>query len=384
MTTSKSSATASLVRISVLSLLPFVSAAAMAAPRYQLVDLGVLSGQSSSIATSINASGTIVGTSGNLPFISHGCGMTDLGVLSGGSSASANAIDNRGIIAGSAVGSDGATHAVSWQPNGSIQLLQPGATYQSQGLGIDATGKVVGYEYELGIQASVNATAYVNGVNVIVPSDDDPTYGWGSVQVVNAANGSGQLAGYRQIFNSQNQFITQLGVVLPAGSTSWVRITPPAVYNAYTYTAAMNEDGAVVGWSFGAIESSSAPHAFLSTNPGSAALNLGTLGGASSQAFGLNNARWVVGMADTATGSTAFLYDGFEMIDLNTTLTNGSGWTVTRAIAINDNDQIVGAGVHNGAQHAILLKPVTAAVSPISGIISSCGISIAPIAGTLE
>jgi len=380
MTKSKSSAAASLIRVSVLALLPFMSASAMAAERYQLVDLGVLSGQSSSLALSINASGTIVGVSGNRPFISHGCGMSDLGVLSGGSSAAANQIDNQGIIAGSAVGSDNATHAVSWQ-NGVIHLLQPGATYQSQGLAVDATGKVVGYEYELGNQASVTATGYVNDQPVSIPSDNDSVYGWGSVQVVNAANGSGQLAGYRQIFNSQNQFITQLGLVTPAGSSSWVRITPPAVYTAYTYPTAINEGGAVVGWSTGSTEGTDYPHAFLSTNPGTAALNLGTLGGATSQAFGLNNARWVVGIAATATSNTAFLYDGTEMIDLNTTLVNGSGWTVTRATAINDYIQIVGAGVYNGAQHAILLKPVTSSVLAINvGIIASCSVAVAPIA----
>jgi probable HAF family extracellular repeat protein len=98
--------------------------------------------------------------------------------------------------------------------------------------------------------------------------------------------------------------------------------------------------------------------AFLAPKPYSAASNLGTLGGQSSLGFALNNARWVVGTSDTATNVAAFLYDGTKMIDLNTTLVNGAGWQLTSARAINDYNQIVGAGFHNGQSRAYLLNPV--------------------------
>lgn len=367
-----SGATASLKRISLLSLLPFMSAAAMAAQKYELIDLGVLAGQTQSIALGINASGTVVGSSGSRAFISHGCGMSDLGLLSGGSSAVANAIDNQGIIAGSAVGSDNASHAVSWH-SGSIHLLQAGTVYQSQGLAVDATGRVLGYEYGSGV---AYATAYVNDSAVGVPSDDDSVYGWGSVDVVTGANGSGQLTGYRGINTA-----VHLALVTPAGSNSWVRVTPPTGYASFAYAWAINEGGAVVGWSAGSTEAAGF-HAYLSTNPATPAQNLGTLGGATSQAFALNNARWVVGVADTATASVAFLYDGTQMIDLNTTLVNGAGWNLTRATGINDYNQIVGAGTYNGAQHAVLLRPVTSSIGigVVSPVISQCSVAREPTA----
>jgi hypothetical protein len=47
------------------------------------------------------------------------------------------------------------------------------------------------------------------------------------------------------------------------------------------------------------------------------------------------------------------------MIDLNTTLANGTGWHLTRATAINDYNQIAGVGIHNGVSRAFLLIPVT-------------------------
>jgi hypothetical protein len=66
-----------------------------------------------------------------------------------------------------------------------------------------------------------------------------------------------------------------------------------------------------------------------------------------------------VGTADTTPGASAFLYDGTQIIDLNTTLANGTGWHLTRATAINDYNQIAGVGIHNGLLRAFLLIPVT-------------------------
>jgi len=43
------------------------------------------------------------------------------------------------------------------------------------------------------------------------------------------------------------------------------------------------------------------------------------------------------------------------MVDLNSLLPANSGWTLTQASAINNEGQIVGYGIHNGATHAFLL-----------------------------
>jgi uncharacterized membrane protein len=170
--------------------------------------------------------------------------MYDLELLPGGASAAANAINNQGMIAGLAKGSDAGTHAVSWYGE-TIHLLEPGTVYQSQALAISGPGKVAGYEYN---GAAAYATAYENDLPVSVPSDDDPEYGSGAVNLVTGANGSGQLTGYRNIYNSLNQYIAQLALVIPAGSDSWVRVTPPAGFDQYVTSWAINEDGAVAGW----------------------------------------------------------------------------------------------------------------------------------------
>jgi len=46
------------------------------------------------------------------------------------------------------------------------------------------------------------------------------------------------------------------------------------------------------------------------------------------------------------------------MIDLNTLIPAGSGWTLQVGTAMNDNGQITGYGIINGELHAFLLTPV--------------------------
>ena len=87
-------------------------------------------------------------------------------------------------------------------------------------------------------------------------------------------------------------------------------------------------------------------------------LDLGTLGGATSSAYGINDLGQIVGTAETAGGVPhAFIYAEGTMTDLNDLLPADSGWLVlTQAKSINNNGQVVGTGITtDGYTHAFVL-----------------------------
>jgi len=88
-------------------------------------------------------------------------------------------------------------------------------------------------------------------------------------------------------------------------------------------------------------------------------VDLGTLGGASSEALAINNLGQVVGWSELATKDRhAFLFDQGRMIDLNNLIDPSSGWVLRNATAINDRGQIAGSGLHKEKFPAFLLNPI--------------------------
>ncbi len=115
-------------------------------------------------------------------------------------------------------------------------------------------------------------------------------------------------------------------------------------------------------------------HAFLYSGSGSLQ-DLGTLGGPNSIAYDINDFGQVVGIADSASESDLpFLYTDGKMTELNSLIPADSGWYIGDVRGINNSVQIVGTGTiqdptRNYPVHAFLLTPVPEP-SSVLGILS--------------
>jgi probable HAF family extracellular repeat protein len=128
----------------------------------------------------------------------------------------------------------------------------------------------------------------------------------------------------------------------------------------------INDAGQVVGYANRNPIVRDLPHAFLWQ--AGVMKDLGTLGGSFSEALSINQAGQIVGDSfyDPASPQEhAFLWTtSGGMVDLNSLINPRLGWTLTQAWDINDKDQIVGNGVLNGENRAFLLTPSVTAPEP--------------------
>lgn len=161
-----------------------------------------------------------------------------------------------------------------------------------------------------------------------------------------------------------------LGTLYAQDRTTFLRgpgycdpFTSPFCFSAATVATDINELNSVVGFGPVGEPSSNAPvHALLWNDPqnNSVGTNLGTLGGNSSQANGINDFTQIVGTSSLATGTAqhAFLWEEGELFDLNSLLVDNANWELTEALEINTSGQIIGSGLLNGEQRGFVLTPV--------------------------
>ena len=324
-------------------------------PAYTIQNLGTLGGGTSG-ASGINSKGEVVGDSytangSDRPFLYSNGVMQDLGTLYGpqgyyppypqGDRGGANAISDNGLIVGT-------TYKYTQINPATVQYSNPGFRYSNGTmtefdsgsiLGVNNAGQSVGRDTRVvnGVAIGSYASLYSNGVEVDL--------GLGDGSSANAINNHGQIvgrAGQIGAYLYENGSARSLG--LPSGFLG-------------SGANAISDSGIVAGLiskSDGTL--SGVYHAALWQN--GQALDLGTLGGKYSTAYGVNSAGVVVGEADrnlvNQLQSTAFVYENGVMYDLFA----GTGWSGGSASAINDAGQIVGTGVYNGAIRAFLATPV--------------------------
>ncbi|HJZ83303.1 MAG TPA: hypothetical protein VKD91_23240 [Pyrinomonadaceae bacterium] len=361
----------------------FTQTAYAAAPAtYMVVDLDTLGG-STSYAQSINNLGQITGAS-TLPGdptdplgdpITHGClfsngQIIDLGTL-GGYSSGAIGINDTGQVVGDSFPPGNsmayggfAHHAFLYSGGVMTDLGTLGGQYGSSATGINNSGQVVG-QADLP-SGPLRGFIYSNGVMLEIPT---PT------------------SGYTVAYANNNQGLV-VRTLEPPASTAQHAFTydsrnPPVNHPPLTdlgtlggnfcQAISVNDSGWVAGESSlpGPPDSESL-HAFASLGGG--LLDLGTLPGDTfSSAAHINAFGQVVGWSAPADFGTSrgFLWSNGVMQDLNTLIPADSGWQITSANGINDLGQIVGVGVRNGQQHAVLLTAPTQSILNVGSLVLS-------------
>ncbi len=255
--------------------------------------------------------------------------------ISGDTFGVALGINDNGLIVGGCWGPSTSSHAVLWQDGAAIDLGTLGGI-MSEATAVNDQGQVVGDgDTSSGVD---EAFLWQNGIMTnlgALPGAITPAAGV-ATSAAYAINNSGQVVGHSLTYGNinhaflwQNGTMTDLGV-LSAGSAS--------------YADAINNQGQVVGYNTTA---SGVTHAFLWQNGRMA--DLGTLAGYSySKAQSINSAGIIVGEVGSSSLYHAVLWQNGTIIDLNGLLPANSGWVLTDANSINDNDQVVGIGTHNG------------------------------------
>lgn len=245
----------------------------------------------------------------------------------------ANGINNAGQVVGSSQFNDGRPrHATVWSGssiaeyvgNGDISMAW-GDNTGSDGFGINGAGSVVG----VGTQGSSgvywgSAMAWGSTANVGGPGPDAPCGCYRTYSQATGINNNDQVVGWSTISGSTRAVSWGPGTFIELGTLG----------GSTSNANGINDSGWIVGNSSVAGDASS--HATLWV--GTSAIDLGTLGGSSSSARAINESGWIVGSSSLGTGnlSHATLWIGTTLKDL------GSLGTSSWANDVNNVGQIVG------------------------------------------
>lgn len=372
-------------------LAPVWMAAAGPLGPYAVIDLGTLGGAESG-ANGVNLRGQVVGWAHDAEghkqaFVWNKGRMDGLGFLLGGTQSVANAINDSGQITGYSYVSAANYHAFLHE-NGTMRDIAPtNGVGTSEGRAINASGAIVGsYKTQYthnngfclrpdglfidiacsgsasGTHAADGCDGYgINDAGLVCGStfhyEPNPRW-WGYVWF--DVNGDGLMD--RALTEGHDE-LHLFGALAPYASN-----------RDHSIAYDVNRHEQAVGVSRSCADVNCTPHAFLlcssngvwkdplegNLNPTNALMHdLGALDSFTnaSSANAINDRSRVVGYSATASGTNhAVLWVDETLHDLNNLIPTDSGWILTNATAINEYDEIVGSGLHNGTNRAFFLQ----------------------------
>jgi probable HAF family extracellular repeat protein len=339
-----------LLAITVVASLVFaMTRVVLAQVGYVVEDLGTLPGDTSSVATAINASGDVVGWSAG-PNGSRAFVFTDLGGmvalpgLPDRPQTVARDINEAGEVVGAAAaGGTDLGHAVLWTGGAIHDLGTLGAGAFSEARGINNVGQVVGSSYtDGGSMLGVHGFLYTqaDGLRDLTPDSDT-----GAATDINDA---GQVTGYKTAPGGYHAFRWDGGGFVDLG------VLPDF---AHSFGWAINASGQVAGNS---TSSSGNSERLFRFTDGSGLQDLGGTG-EHNAALGMNAFGQVVGCSGQSLKRALLYTDEAGLRDLNTLIDPSLGWVLLCAHDINDAGQIAAYAFNNstGLTHAVRLQPAS-------------------------
>ncbi len=255
----------------------------------------------------------------------------------GASELFAYAVNGAEVVTGTYRGADGVLRAFRYSAmsaDWSDVPLLPGVT-SATAQGINDSGVVVGFSFTESSRA--RAFRQLPGM----PTEDLGDLGgaWAAAFGVNSA---GVIVGESRDDRGAFRAFRYNGVLHA--------LSPLA--GTFARAAAINNGGIIVGYS----SSVAGPLHAARWRSDTEVDDLGTLGGPTSSALGINTAGDIVGRADIGLSQPhAFVFKDEQMVDLNTLIDDTSGWVLQAAYGINDDGVIVGEGLLNGTARAFRL-----------------------------
>ena len=324
-----------------------------ATAQYTITDLGVLPSIADDVSPGLSRSGAVsLWTSSPAGGAIH-AGVwdkgkfTDLGTPSGYANSIARAVNDRGDVVGwvvtskNPVDSQATTRGFLYDGR-SMRLLDTLGGKNSRAIAINKGGQVAG------IADTANGSRHAFLLSRRKMADLGTLPG-GVMSIAMAINAGGAVAGAADAGQgARHAVVWKDGKISDLGTLPGGRVS---------YATALNDHGQVAGYA----ETPDGYHAFLWS--GGAMQDLGTLKEDPSSAWAMNNLGQVVGTSGMGKYILhAFLWQNGKMADLNALIPAGTGWVLTRGVAINDSGEIVClAHKLDHIDHALLLTPAAGA-----------------------
>jgi probable HAF family extracellular repeat protein len=317
--------------------------------RYTIENLGVLPGDYSSVPTSINTNGDVVGWSTSGPprafLYTDDQGMVQLPNLPNRTFSVATAISDTGIITGYGYTTYGDFPGHAWRiVNGEIEDLGTLGGTWSAGRGVNDAGTVVGYSY-----CGFLPSAFLRTTDApMIELTGSCAYSYGeAINNSNVVTGSRSTGdGWRAYRWTQNT-----GFAYP----------PPLDGFAHAYGFAINEHNQIAGKA----RTATGNDERMIRYTGTTVENLGGVG-QDNTAWAINIHGDVVGEGRPTGGiKRAMIYtDARGLEDLNLLIDPDANWFLLAARGINDAGQIVcsASNTITGESRALRLTPIVTSV----------------------